>query len=210
MPQMESAANLRRRYSDIDCIISCGDLPPVYLEFIVSILNIPLYYVRGNHDEIYTEKPPGGDDLHRRIITFQGLTIVGLEGSIQYNNGLIQYTDSQMYRMVVGMAPQILLQRTLGRRIDLLITHSPAYGIHDADDLPHTGFKSLLRFMDWYKPRYMLHGHVHTYDRRKETRTTYQQTQIININPITVLEIDPIAPTSEDVTDVEIPTLQDE
>ena len=51
MPQMESAAKLRRRYSDIELIISCGDMPPVYLEFITSVLSVPLFYVRGNHDE---------------------------------------------------------------------------------------------------------------------------------------------------------------
>ena len=33
MPQLENAANLRRQYSDIDLIISCGDLPPAYLDF---------------------------------------------------------------------------------------------------------------------------------------------------------------------------------
>lgn len=192
MPQMENAANLRRRYNDVDCIISCGDMPPVYLEFMVSVLNVPLYYVRGNHDEIYDEKPPGGDDLHKRIINFQGLTMVGLEGSMQYNNGTVQYTESQMHRMVVGMGPNLMLQRAMGRPIDLLITHSPPRGIHDADDLPHTGFKALLRFMEWYKPRYMLHGHIHTYDRRKQTRTQYQNTCIINVNPITLLEVEPV------------------
>jgi predicted phosphodiesterase len=84
VPQLESAANLRRRYNDIDLIISCGDLPPVYLEFITSVLNVPLYYVRGNHDEIYDERPPGGDNLHGRVLTYKGLTFAGLEGSMRY------------------------------------------------------------------------------------------------------------------------------
>jgi Icc-related predicted phosphoesterase len=200
MPQMESAVNLRRRYSDVDCIISCGDLPPVYLEFMVSVLNVPLYYVRGNHDEVYEKSPPGGDDIHKRIVTFNGLTFAGLEGSMQYNNGLIQYSEMQMHSMVVGMGPQILMNRALGKRIDLFITHSPPRGIHDAEDLPHTGFKAMLRFLEWYKPRYMLHGHVHTYDRRKETRSQYQDTYIINVNPVTVLEVD--VDTSEPEADV--------
>ena len=34
---------------DIDLVISCGDLPYYYLEFMVSILDKPLYFVRGNH-----------------------------------------------------------------------------------------------------------------------------------------------------------------
>ena len=46
--------------------------------------------------------------------------------------------------------------------------------------------------MKWYKPRYMIHGHVHTWDRRKTVRTQYEDTCVININPFTLLEIDPV------------------
>lgn len=193
MPQLESAANLRRRYHDIELVISCGDMPSVYLEFITSVLNVPLFYVRGNHDERYTEQPPGGEDLHRRVIRYGGLTFTGLEGSMQYNDGIIQYTDFSMMSMVLRMAPQMLFNRwRRGCGADILVTHSPPRGIHDLEDIPHTGFTALLRFMRWYRPRYMLHGHVHTYDRRKTTRTQYLDTCIMNINPITVLEVDPI------------------
>jgi uncharacterized protein len=192
MPQMESAANLRRRYNDIELVVSCGDMPGVYLEFITSVLNVPLFYVRGNHDERYTKEPPGGENLHRRFVEYKGLTFAGLEGSMQYNNGDIQYTELQMTSMVLRMAPRFLFRRTFKQKgIDVLVTHSPARGIHDDQDLPHTGFRALLQGLRLYKPRYMLHGHVHTYDRRKTTRSTYKSTCVMNINPITVLEIDP-------------------
>lgn len=192
MPQLESAANLRRRYNDIELVISCGDMPPVYLEFIVSVLNVPLFYVRGNHDEIYNTNPPGGEDLHRRIVQYGGLSFAGLEGSMQYNKGDIQYTELQMLSMVLKLGPRMRYRRWRhGHGVDVLVTHSPVRGIHDMPDLPHTGFKAMLRYLDWYRPRYMLHGHVHTYDRRKQTRTQYGDTCIMNINPITVLEIDP-------------------
>ena len=192
MPQMESAANLRRRYNDIELVISCGDMPAVYVEFIVSILNVPLFYVRGNHDEGYVQYPPGGEDLHRTVIKYKGLTFAGLEGSMKYNRGSIQYTEHEMMAMVLKMGPQLQFRRWRTRKnIDVLVTHSPPRGIHDMPDRPHTGFKAMLRFLEWYRPRYMLHGHVHTYDRRKTTRTQYRDTCIININPITVLEIEP-------------------
>jgi uncharacterized protein len=192
MPQMESATNLRRRYYDIDAVISCGDMPPVYLEFITSVLSVPLLFVRGNHDERYESEPPGGLNLHRNIIEFRGLAIAGLEGSIRYNRGLIQYTEFEMLSMVCRLTSRTLPRSLLfGKRIDILVTHSPPFGIHDEKDPAHRGFKSLLRFLDWNKPRYMLHGHVHTYDRRKTTETKYNQTCIMNINPVTVLEVDP-------------------
>jgi uncharacterized protein len=192
MPQMESAVNLRRRYNDIELIISCGDMPSVYLEFITSVLNVPLFYVRGNHDEQYDERPPGGENLHCRVLTYKGLTFVGLEGSMKYNDGDIQYNEAEMLRMVVGLGPQLGYRRWRhGRGMDILVTHSPPRGIHDKEDLPHTGFKAMLRCLEWYRPRYMLHGHVHTWDRRDVVKSEYLDTCIMNINPVTVLELDP-------------------
>jgi uncharacterized protein len=191
---MENAANLRRRYGDVELVISCGDMPPVYLDYITSILGVPLMYVQGNHDDNYPESPPGGQNLHGEIVTYRGLTFVGLEGSMRYNNGTIQYNDAQMMSMVLGLGPQLKLrQMQKGHGLDLFVTHAPPKGIHDKPDLPHQGFAAFLRFMEWYKPRYMIHGHVHTYDRRDVIRTDFQQTCVMNINPVTVLEIEPIS-----------------
>ncbi len=192
MPQLESAVNLRRQYSDVELLISCGDLPSVYLEFMTSVLNVPLFYVRGNHDEGYRDSPPGGEDLHQRLVEYGGLSFYGLEGCIRYNNSVIQYTEGEMTRMVLQAGLRLRMRRMRqGYGVDVLVTHSPARGIHDADDPPHQGFQSLLKFMDWYQPRYMVHGHVHTYDRRTTTHTVYQGTEIYNINPLTVINIDP-------------------
>jgi len=38
------------RFGDVELVLSCGDLPYYYLEYIVSMLNVPLLYVHGNHD----------------------------------------------------------------------------------------------------------------------------------------------------------------
>ncbi len=193
MPQLESAANLRRRYNDIELVISCGDMSSAYLEFIVSVLNVPLFFVRGNHDEGYDERPPGGENLHRRILHYNGLTFAGLEGSMRYNLGKIQYTEMEMFGMVVQFGPQLYVSRQRrGFGVDVFVTHAPARGIHDQEDLTHLGFKAFLNFMRWYRPRYMLHGHVHTYDRRTTTESQYLDTCVMNINPFTVLEVDPI------------------
>lgn len=192
MQQMENAAHLRRRYHDVELIVSCGDLPAYYLEFITSVLNVPLFYVRGNHDEQYRERPPGGEDLHQRVIEYKGITFAGLEGSMRYNDGAVQYSETDMLRMVIGMGPRLGFRRwRRGRGVDILVTHSPARGIHDMPDLPHTGFNALLRFMEWYRPRYMLHGHVHTWDRRVTVETQFMDTCVMNINPVTLLEIEP-------------------
>ena len=38
------------KLKDIDLIISCGDLNPDYLMFLVTLSNVPVLYVHGNHD----------------------------------------------------------------------------------------------------------------------------------------------------------------
>ena len=67
------------KLKDIDLIISCGDLNPDYLMFLVTLSNVPVLYVHGNHDEKYETKPPEGcvcieDD----IFVFKGVRILGL------------------------------------------------------------------------------------------------------------------------------------
>lgn len=190
--QMESAAHLRRRYNDIDAVVSCGDLPAAYLEYITSVLGVTLLYVRGNHDTSYDERPPGGINLHQRRVTFGGVSFYGIEGSLNYNNNPVQYSQFQMGQMVFrSLNPLLYYRLTRGRGVDIFVTHAPPRGIHDLPDLPHRGINSFLRFMRWYRPRYMLHGHVHTYDRRVIVETQHLDTCVMNINPVTVLEVEP-------------------
>ena len=33
-----------------DLLVSCGDLPAYYLDYLVSTLDVPLFAVHGNHD----------------------------------------------------------------------------------------------------------------------------------------------------------------
>jgi len=48
--QIIYSINIKKRFKDIDLILSSGDLPMYYLEFITSSLNKPLYFVFGNHN----------------------------------------------------------------------------------------------------------------------------------------------------------------
>ena len=40
----------KKRFSDIDAVLCAGDLPMDYIDFIVSTLNKPTYFVFGNHN----------------------------------------------------------------------------------------------------------------------------------------------------------------
>src|SRR5215210_4093008 len=55
---------LKEQYADVDLVLGCGDLPFYYLEYIVTVLNVPLYYVPGNHDRL-SQYHADGRIVHR-------------------------------------------------------------------------------------------------------------------------------------------------
>ena len=190
LPEMLNQEYLRQNYGDVDVIISCGDMEPSYLEFVSSVLNRPLFFVRGNHDERYADGQPGGQNLHMTFQTYKGVTMVGLEGSMYYNGKNVQYTEFGMFIRVIQLLPRLLLRRLRkGYGVDYLVTHSPPRGIHDRSDLPHRGFRSFLWLMRLSKPRYLIHGHIDIWDRRTQVETQYDQTRVININPKRLLDV---------------------
>ena len=187
---------IRDRFGDVGMVLACGDLPYSYLEYIVSMLNVPCFYVHGNHDRPeYTEsgrtltQPGGWVNLDGRTVTVKGVIVGGLEGSIRYKpRSPFQYTQSEMAWKVQRMTPALLMNRAFqGRFLDILITHSPPFGIHDGPDQPHRGFKALLGLMNRFRPRYLLHGHKHIYG-PEPSRTRYRDTEIINVCPSRVIE----------------------
>ena len=165
--------------ADFDLILSCGDLSPQYLEFLVTMARCPLVYVHGNHDEVYRREPEGCICADDCLIEYGGLRILGLGGSMRYKPGDHQYTEREMRKRLRSFKMRWKLFRKGG--FDILVTHAPAYGINDGEDLPHMGFKVFKKLMDKYSPKYFLHGHVHMKYGRKHIRCDqYKDTQIIN------------------------------
>jgi Icc-related predicted phosphoesterase len=166
------------KFRDIDIMISCGDVKAEYLSFLVTMIKAPLFYVPGNHNDKYRTLPPEGCiDIDGKIITYKGIRIMGLGGSRRYNMGHYQYTEKQMGKRIFKMKPK--LWRSKG--IDILVTHSPAFGIGDGDDLCHTGFKAFYKVLDKYLPKYFVHGHQHlSYGYNIDRVTKYKETTIIN------------------------------
>jgi Icc-related predicted phosphoesterase len=199
--------NIRERFRGVDLVISCGDLPPSYLEFIVSSLNIPVMGVRGNHDHgrAFDAVPggtlgPGTIDLHGRVIESHGLLIAGLEGSLDYNGGPHQYSEWGMRLQIARLLPQLLLNKIrYGRYLDILVTHAPPRGIHDQPDRCHQGFEVLRDFMARFRPRYLLHGHIHLYDRQTVTKTQFADTTVLNAYGFRELRVPALAEQPEAV-----------
>lgn len=182
----------------IELILSCGDLPSDYLEYIVTMLNVPLCYVMGNHGGAGGERlyPEGGENIDMKSVEHKGLLIAGLEGSPRYNNRPeFQYTENEMRAKIARLTPALMMNRArYGRYLDVLVTHAPPFQIHDEPDRPHRGFACFLWFIDHFKPHYLIHGHVHVYDNRMPTVTQRGATTIINTYGYRILELEPAIP----------------
>jgi Icc-related predicted phosphoesterase len=190
---------ISENFGDIDLVIACGDLPFYYLEFIASSLSVPCFFVYGNHDlnvkqtvnGLAEVHPPGWVNLDGQTLAANGLLLAGLEGSIRYRpDGLHQYSQDEMRWKALKMLPGLLANRLrYDRYLDILVAHSPPYGIHDGPDHVHTGFKVFLTLIERFRPRYLLHGHKHVYPPER-TLTNHHQTEVINVYPYRVIETD--------------------
>jgi hypothetical protein len=196
IPVIYSAA-AREQFSDVSLVIGCGDLPYYYLEFILTVLDKPLFFVRGNHAHQVEygssgprRSPWGAVDLHRRTHVWNKLLFAGFEGSRRYNRGSYQYTDREMWLQVWGLVPHLIMNKLIyGRYLDVLVTHSPPYQIGDADDPAHIGFRAFRWLLRWFKPRLMLHGHIHLYHPKTPWRGHFVETEIINCYGYRVLDL---------------------
>lgn len=176
------------RFPKIDLILSCGDLPPEYLSHLLTSFNVPVYYVRGNHDIRYDSKPPGGCiDLNTRLIQFQGINMLGLDGSRWYSGGPHQYTEKEMWKTIRGLRAKIWWQKG----VDIIITHAPPRYIHDAEDPCHRGFRSFRWLIDNYRPMYFIHGHIHVnFNDPTERVTIINKTKVVNTYGYHIFDID--------------------
>ena len=206
-PQVYSPA-IKERFSDVDLILSAGDLPLDYLDFIISSLNKPLFFVFGNHHiedlkhyrklwdtPLILEEGDylgcGAVHLGTKVKIEGNFILAGLGGSMRYNNGRNQFTDLEMFFEITKIIPRLLWNRLFhGRFLDILLTHAPPKGIHDKNDKCHWGFKTYLWFIKVFKPRYLVHGHIHLYDLCDVRCTKWGDTMVVNAYSHYIINLD--------------------
>ena len=169
------SGRVREITQGVDLIISCGDLRREYLEFLLTMINAPLLYVFGNHDECEIE---GGICIDGRLVEVDGVRFLGLGGSMRYRLGANMYTESEMRRRFLRVWARVWLKGG----VDVLVTHAPPKGWGDLQDLAHQGFGTFNGILNRYRPEYMLHGHVHSsYGRIKREYVHESGTKILNV-----------------------------
>jgi len=191
-----------------DLVLSAGDLPWHYLEYVSSSVNVPVVFVPGNHDPAvvrarmgrngtYTSagipvdgpRPHGATNADRQVIEAAGLRIAGLGGCVRYKPGANQYTQ----REYVGRARRLLRRTKRAGPIDVLLTHAPPLGVGDGEDKPHVGIEALHTVLERLEPTWHLHGHIHPYGQRMPDRQV-GPTTIRNVIPWKLLDITPRSP----------------
>ena len=206
------SSNIKKRFGNIDLILSAGDLELNYYGFIVSSLNKPLLFVFGNHNlkSLHNyrkdfsnvssgdieplqniQKSYGSIYIGDKVKNIKSLIIAGLGGSKKYNGGANQYTEFGMALKILKLIPVLLFNRIFhGRWLDILLTHAPPKNIGDKEDLCHQGFKVYRTFIKLFQPKYHLHGHIHLYDINAPRETILLNTRVINIYEHIILDIE--------------------
>ena len=207
--------NLRQTFGDVDLVLCAGDLPLDYVDFVVTMLNKPTYFIFGNHNlkdfsyyhKSLTNLPEaqhsetsrenfghGGTYAGFKVFRDNSLSYIdpatgkrtplllaGVSGSLLYNKGLNQYTEKQMKAKLLKMVPALIKNKLkYGRYIDILLTHASPRHIHDKEDPCHKGFECFNWFIQKFKPKYLIHGHIHLYDAREKRITKTEDTTVVN------------------------------
>ncbi len=188
---------MQGHFKDVSLILACGDLPYNYLDFLLDALNVPLYYVPGNHDPVHSTSQAaahvdGGTNLDMRTSRFNGLLLGGLGGCVRYRpDGVNQYTQAEMYVRAARLLLRLAANRLrFGRALDILVTHSPPFGIHDEETQAHRGLKAINLVLRLARPRFHLHGHTHIYRRNLViSDTQLGLTRVLNVYPYKVIEV---------------------
>lgn len=162
---------------DIDLIISCGDLKAEYMSFLVTVMKAPVLYINGNHDDVFSKTPPEGCDcIDDKLVRFKGLRILGLGGSMRYNEGIYQYTERQMKKRIRKLKRKLFFSKGF----DILVTHAGGLGVGDDNDRCHVGFACFNNLLDKYSPKYFFHGHTHLNYNNHPRIIMYKDTTVIN------------------------------
>ena len=156
-----------------------------YLEFLVTMLNVPLIYIHGNHDDRFEHEPEGCICIDDNFFEYKGIRFVGLGGAYRYREGKYLYTEREMRRKIFRLWGKIRYHHGF----DVLVTHAPARNINDFDSLTHRGFQCFHYLLNKFKPKLFFHGHIHrNYGARIPQKTLHNGTLILNVSDYCILD----------------------
>ena len=137
-----------------DLIIICGDItqfgPGDVAKQLLDQIPGDVLCIPGNIDtpDVWQGiEKSHAENIHRRCVTHKGLTFLGINGVDDAETELILTGD---------------LDIDLPKKIDVMVSHVPPYGLQDKVFIGmHSGSKLLLELLNNLHPRLFLCGHIH-------------------------------------------------
>lgn len=166
--------------SQVDLVVTLGDLNGMALASLKGITDIPKIGVYGNHCSGNYFESIGATNMHMMTWEYKGVKFGGFQGSLRYKKDpqAIMYTQEEAEHLFTNFP-----------YVDVLLTHSPPYGIHDEiGDPVHQGLSAIRNYIDRHHPKYVLHGHV--YVSPDVLRTKHNDTEVIFVYRQHVVELD--------------------
>lgn len=150
--------NRLRELPDADVVVHSGDFCMVgseqeAIDFLNWFCDLPYphkIFICGNHDDCLYEANINGLDDNVHYLCNSGIEIEGLKfyGIPMFMGDCVTDRQSRNYANIPADT-------------DILITHSPAFGILDFDDNINYGSEELLQAVTNINPRVHLFGHIH-------------------------------------------------
>lgn len=161
--------HLLRDLPEADVVVHSGDLCMVgteqeALDFLNWFCDLPYrhkIFICGNHDDCLYGANIGGLDDNVHYLCNSGIEIEGLK-----------FYGVPMFMGDCVTDRQNLNYNKIPIDTDILITHTPAYGILDFDDSINYGSEVLLQAVTNVNPRIHLFGHIHKQNGITTIRTT--------------------------------------
>lgn len=166
--------------NSFDIIVTLGDINGLYLKQLRdAFINSKIFGVLGNHDQKGKLSHYNIDDIHNKVISVNGIKMVGLEGSFKYKEkeSVPLYDQYEMHDICENI-----------EKVDIVLSHNSPMGIHDSDateDIAHIGFMAIRDYIKKHNPKYSIHGHQHI-----DKETNYLGTKVIGVYGASILDIE--------------------
>lgn len=161
---------------DVDLIVTLWDLYYMDIEAFKNFPDIPKIWVYGNHCDWMYMPWLWINNLHLKTFEFWWLVFGWFEWCVKYKNARFQYTQEEANELIKDFP-----------KVDIFISHCPPFWINDNQTDPaHIWFKTILNYLDNFKPIYLFHWH--TYDDWKFV-SKYNDTNIIYVHREKIIEI---------------------
>lgn len=138
---------------DPDVVLLLGDIPSRMVSKIDKTYSCRKLGVLGNHDHPLNFDDTSVINMHNQIMSFNGITFAGFEGSPVYKNRPFgQHTEAEA---------SCFVNKVRSAHVDILLTHSnPTYGDVELDDA-HRGFNAFNELILQEQVTHFFHGHLH-------------------------------------------------